>query len=81
MHFGFGPLVSGFYFLFKKFMRWVKEMLMRVDYGVYGERMVADEAVAFEEMRWWIQLHVTRTLIADVPACLFFLNPLLRERF
>ncbi len=44
------------------------------------ERMLKDSEVAHEEMRWWIQLHVTRTLIADVPAWLFFLNALLREK-
>jgi len=44
------------------------------------ERMLADSTVAHDEMRWWIQLHVTRTLIADVPACLFFLNALLKEK-
>ncbi|TVY93100.1 hypothetical protein LAWI1_G001593 [Lachnellula willkommii] len=44
------------------------------------ERMLADAGVAHGEMRWWIQLHVTRTLVADVPACLCFLSALLRER-
>jgi len=45
------------------------------------ERMLADSEVAHAEMRWWIQLHVTRTLIADIPACLFFLKAMLSEGF
>lgn len=44
------------------------------------DRMLADTNVAHEEMKWWIQLHVTRTLVADIPAFLFFLSALLKER-
>jgi hypothetical protein len=43
------------------------------------DRILADSEIVHEEMRWWIQLHVARTLIADIPACLFFLNAMLRE--
>jgi len=43
------------------------------------ERMLADENAAHGEMRWWLQLHVARTLVADVPAWLFFLGAMLEE--
>ena len=34
--------------------------------------MLADFEVAYEEMRWWVQLHGTRKLIAGIPACFLY---------